>query len=273
MGQAERHIERVDSPFAQRDGGKAVPAAASRTAGPDPAPPRATGAPQSTTRLGVRPARRVEGLRAMTGYEEELAEDVVRARNTASLCNEVLARCLVSHGEAFDAQMRLVEGLLVAERDVALVELRRLTFGEKVNMRVDCPACSEQNHLTFDLTSVALDAPEVAERLEVVLADGRKVELALPTARDQAELLDAGLDTPAERRTWLLERSIRKFGDLAGPLGFDRVHALDSGTRFALEHVIESNLPDLDLSIAAACHACGHEFTAPLDVAGFFLPS
>jgi hypothetical protein len=207
----------------------------------------------------------------MTGYEEELVE--ARSANTAALCNELLARCLTPVGERSDEATARVEALLVAERDAAIVDLRRMTFGDRVEVDVHCPDCSAASHVSFDLTEVALEAADVAEALEITLSDGRVAELELPTARDQADLLAAALDGSAERRTWLLERSIRRLGDSAGPLGFEKVHGLDSRTRRELERELEREIPDLDLRVGATCEACRREFAAPFDVGSFFLPS
>ena len=207
----------------------------------------------------------------MTGYEEELVE--MPSANTAALCNELLARCLAPVGERSEAAKARVETLLVAERDAAIVDLRRLTFGDRVETDVECPDCGAASHVSFDLTQVTLEAADVAEGLEVTLSDGRVAELRLPTAGDQADLLSAALSGAAERRSWLLERSIKRLGDTAGPLGFEKVHRLDSQTRRELERDLELEIPDLDLRVSATCEACGREFAAPFDVASFFLPS
>jgi phage FluMu protein gp41 len=207
----------------------------------------------------------------MTGYEEELVE--TRSTNTAALCNELLVRCLSPVGERSEEANSRVETLLVAERDAAIVDLRRLTFGDRVETDVECPGCGAASHVSFDLTQVTLEAADVAEGLEVTLSDGRLAELRLPTARDQVDLLAAALSGAAERRSWLLERAIQRLGDTEGPLGFEKVHALDSRTRLELERELEQEIPDLDLRVGATCEACGREFAAPFDVASFFLPS
>lgn len=224
-------------------------------------------------RVGVRAPQRLTGLRPITGYEEELLEDASRLANTAALCNEILARCLVPLGEPSERAASRVAQLLVAERDVALVDLRRLTFGERVETDVDCPSCGATSRVSFDLTRVSLEVADVAEALEVTLSDGKVAHLRLPTARDQSDLLDAALANPAERRSWLLERSIHRLGDVEGPLGFGKVHALDSRTRREIERALEGEIPDLDLRVGATCEACAREFAAPFDIASFFLLS
>jgi hypothetical protein len=207
----------------------------------------------------------------MTGYEEELVES--RSANTAALCNEILARCLSPVGERSDEALARVEALLVAERDSAIVDLRRLTFGNRVETDVHCPDCGAVSRVGFDLTKVALETPDVAEGLVISLSDGRTAHVRLPTARDQADLLEAGLGGSAERRSWLLERAIQRLGESEGPLGFEKVHGLDSRTRREIERELEREIPILDLRVGATCEGCGREFAAPFDVGSFFLPS
>ncbi len=126
-----QETERVESPFARRAGATPVPVVTSETdseteviAVDEPSSPASV----KVRRLGVHPPRRLDGLRPMTGYEEELVEDAAFRSNTAALCNEVLARCLCKVGESIADAGARVGGLLVAERDVAIVDLRRLTF-------------------------------------------------------------------------------------------------------------------------------------------------
>lgn len=295
--QAEpRHITCVESPFAHRacgvgadagktgepsgierpltPGGPEQPEAAETPSLPDAQPAttvtRSLSAPRAL-RIGLRPPRRLVGLRALTGYEEQIVEERGLLSNSARLCNEILARCICAPGqEPGEARDRVGE-LLVAERDSALIELRRLTFGSRVDNTLRCPQCGMANPMSFDLALVTLDVTDVAEGVEVTLTDGRAATLRLPTARDQADLLDAGLGSIAERRTWILERAICKLEGKPGPLGFEVVHALDTRARLELDQELDRAVPDLDLSVGATCQECGQEFSAPFEVSSFFL--
>src|SRR5205823_4715350 len=71
-------------------------------------------------------------LRPLSGWEEEYVERHQEEPNTARLCNEVLARCLVEPGQDPGEALDVVRNLLVAERDRELVELRRLSLGSEI---------------------------------------------------------------------------------------------------------------------------------------------
>jgi hypothetical protein len=209
-------------------------------------------------------------LRGLSGWEEEYIERHQTDPNTARLCNEVLARCLVAPGDEPDAAAReRVRALLVAERDRELVALRRLSLGPEVSARVPCPECGAESEAEFSLDTLPLDFEPPPRELTVMLPDGA-ARLRLPTAGDQEELLDAGLRSEAEERSWLLARCLLSYGDRE--TGFDRDFArgLPVAARTALEAALEGQLPDLDLEMAVTCSQCGAAILAPFDVPVFF---
>ena len=212
-------------------------------------------------------------LRPLTGWDEEYVERHQADPNTARLCNEVLARCLVPPGEDPTEARETVRALLVAERDRELVELRRLSLGPHVSARVPCPACGEISEAGFSLDVLPLGFEPPPRRLTVYLDDVGEVELRLPTAGDQEDLLDAGLQGDAEQRSWLLARCIERYGDRRDGLDLDFARDLPVRVRAELESAIESSLPDLDLEMAVECSHCGTPIAAPFDVPSFFFSS
>jgi hypothetical protein len=187
----------------------------------------------------------------------------------------VLARCLVPPGADHTDALERVRGLTVAERDAALVSLRKVSLGDRVECEVDCPACGAKNSVDFLLSQlpVAIEAAfDPGERVEHILSDGTVAVMRLPTASDQERLLDAPPDTESERRTFLLASVLLRLGAEEGPFDAARVRGLHVGDRRALEKAIEARTPDLDLRMAVTCSACGGAFSAPFDVAAFFLP-
>jgi hypothetical protein len=207
-------------------------------------------------------------LRELTGWEEEFLERRQYDENTARTCNEVLARCCGSPGHEPDpALLARVRGLLVAERDRELVRLRRMSLGAEVETRVDCPACGGTNEATFSLDQLDVDLALPDRRDGIEIGDD-ELTLTLPTAGDQEDLLDAGVESAAERRTWLLGRCLRE-GD-GSPIGVDAARALPVRRRAELENAIDERVPALDLEMAVRCVHCTAEFAAPFDVGVFF---
>jgi len=204
------------------------------------------------------------GLRCLSGWEEEYLARHQAEPNTARLCNEVLARCMMPPGSEPGAERETVRSLLVAERDRELVALRRMSLGDEVNAQVACPACGETSEASFSLDVLPLDFDPPPRTITV-----GEARLRLPTAGDQEALLDAGLDSEAERRSWLLAHCLERFGERT-EFDLEFARALPMATRAALETAIERYLPDLDLQMAIECSHCGAPVLAPFDVPNFF---
>jgi len=257
--------ERVDSPL---------------RAGPDPlGSPRTDVAPAPAAEVPAGAAGLDSGrteelpLRELTGWEEEYLEQHQHDANTAAVCNEVLAMCIVPSGEQTSPEARdRVGALLVAERDRELVRLRRLSLGPSVEAQVVCPSCGGVNEASFSLDDLDVDFAVPARRLRVPLGDDGTtagvVEVVLPTAADQAALLDAGVESPAERRTWLLGQCV--LDSDGAPIGATAARDLSLRQRAVIEQEIEAAAPALDLEMALECVTCGGRFTAPFDIASFF---
>ncbi len=227
--------------------------------------------PAGRQRAGLLPAG--FELREMTGYEEEYLEEHFAESNTAELVNQVLARCLVPPGGDFRAALRAVRALPVAHRDATLLELRRCSLGKRVLSEVTCVACGEHNEVDFDLTEITVEVAAAPETIECHLSDNRRALLRLPNAGDQADLLAAGVESMAGRRTWMLTRVLLRLGDDEEPFDDHCAKALTTKDRRQLEAALEKAVPDLDLSMGVVCQSCGHEFSSPFDVAGFFFSS
>jgi hypothetical protein len=206
-------------------------------------------------------------LRPMSGYEEEFVETRRDDRNTARVCNEVLARCLVEPGRDAAGALRRVRALPLAERDRMLVELRRMSLGDEIHSQAICPRCSGVNQTMFSLADLPLDFEPLPERVQT-----DRAVLRLPTAGDQEALLEEPAAPAAICRTRLLARLLLRFDGRDAPFEEAFVHALSSGARRDLEAAIDRTLPDLSLAMNVACAHCGSGFTAPFEVAAFFLP-
>jgi hypothetical protein len=179
----------------------------------------------------------------------------------------------VDPGEDLADAQQTVGDLLVAERNRELVVLRRLSLGPDVRAHVTCPACGEVSEVTFSLDSLPLAFETPPREIRLELTDVGGVFLRLPTARDQEDLLDAGLEGEAERRSWLLARCLERYGDRSEELDADFVRGLPVRTRTALESAIEERLPELDLEMTLECSQCGASSVIPFDVPNFFFSS
>ncbi len=166
-----------------------------------------------------------------------------------------------------------MRALFVAERDRELVALRRLSLGPQVTAHVPCAVCGEVSETEFSLDALPLAFETPPATFEVEIEDTGTVRLRLPTAGDQEDLADSGLEGEAERRSWLLARCLERFGERTDGFDVDFARGLPVAVRAALETAIEQRLPDLDLQMSIECAHCGAESLAPFDVPVFFFSS
>lgn len=213
-------------------------------------------------------------FRPMTGWEEEWIDQHRHARNTARLCNGVLARCLGAPGQPpSDEAMATIGALWVTDRDRALVQLRQASLGDHVKSEVDCTQCGATNDVSFQLSHLDLGADQRPDPVRVALSDGTEAVLGPLTAGAQADLLELPRDTEAQRRTALLAAVLVQIGQEPGPFGSDRVRSLSVPDRATLAAAAGPLVGGLDLSMGVECASCGASFAVPFDVATFFLPS
>jgi hypothetical protein len=261
---------RMESPLRHRDTG--APASTAAEAAPARRPP----AQPDRSRAGGQAAERVASpllpLRPLTGWEEEYLELHQHDANTARLCNEVLARCLVEPGADHTGALARVRGLLVAERDRALIDLRRISLGPQVSAQVDCPGCGQASDVKFSLDALAVDVPAVQHVVDAEVPGAGPAQLRLPTAGDQEDLLDAEPDGEAAGLSWMLGRCLLlpDDGPDAKEAGLDVVRGLPIQVRRQLQSAIADALPRLDLEMTMDCPHCGTPTVTPFDVQSFF---
>ncbi|MEU6667874.1 hypothetical protein [Streptomyces sp. NPDC046727] len=218
-------------------------------------------------------------LTAMTGREEELL--VRRDTDSASLVTEVLSRCLRRLGSIAPVTPEVVRGLLVADRQFLLLQLRRVAFGDLVRGSLLCPwpDCGRRVSLEFSLADVPVE--EAADHAPVhsmtLSAEARddgeaacaEVHFRLPDGSDQEDLSGLLADNEAEALTLLLSRCILRIGPYEPP-GDQRVAALSPRARAEIEERMERLAPRVEQTMETECAECTRTFLVPFDVQRFF---
>jgi hypothetical protein len=153
--------------------------------------------------------------------------------------------------------------LPVGRRDARILALHAALGGEELEATACCPGCGEQAEFTVDveaLLATVRDAPPPA----AVEANGLVVVWRPPDSRDLAAAASAGDATAAERV--LLGRCVTS---VTGPDGEQDATRLPAPARAAVARAMAEADPLAEVLADAACPACGVEFVADLDVAGF----
>jgi hypothetical protein len=163
----------------------------------------------------------------------------------------------------------------IGERDRGLLMLRQALFGPQMEGVAACPACGERLELTVgvaELLAQAPDEPSAAgghepdghEAAGAFALDGYEIRYRLP---DSLDLLEAsGIGDPSAVRRALLSRCVLEATAAGQP-----VTATDLPERVAhgLAEALAQADPLGDIELALACPACGREWVAPFDIAGY----
>lgn len=160
--------------------------------------------------------------------------------------------------------------LTIGRRDACLLELRRRTFGPGITGLAACPACRESLELHFDADSLlsgnaqlpgpaSVSSGPVETSLSVASFE---LTFRLPSSED---VRAAGEHEDPARR--LLESCVlcaRKDGEAMA------ASELPPEIRNAVMDRMEHEEPLANITLAAACPACGHRWRIIFDIVSFF---
>lgn len=139
----------------------------------------------------------------------------------------------------------------LGERNVALLTLHRVLFGDLLPASVDCPQCIEK--LEFSLSAASLCHSD-SDRPALIEIEGLLVRL--PTTRDLATIAgERDVGTAIQK----LLISLIETAGAAVPVGFAE----------KVVKAFETASPDIDLALDLTCPDCAHRWTEPFDVASY----
>ena len=213
--------------------------------------------------------RRDAHVRSLTGAEEELLGDSGAGPLPAERTTELLAGCVKRIGAA-DASTELVRGLTVGDREALLLEVRRLTFGERIDASVTCPsaACGERLDLELGIGDLLLQPYEEEEEWQEAsvssAGSARRVRYRAPTGGDQEDAARLAPDLGAATRL-VTERCARVAGADGEPLA-----DVPDDVAEALPELLARRDPQAEIVLSLTCPACKTPFRVLFD-AGEYL--
>lgn len=192
-------------------------------------------------------------VREMTGREEDILTSEKFAKSGRTI--DILLSNVIEKLDGGNANEEAIANMWSADRSAALIESRKLTFGNVVTGAVKCSQCGEENHLEADLDSVEVKPTPEAFDTTILVGD-KEVKLrslkgkderriALSKAKDilttalQVRLLSVDGVKEAQFKPWLQQLPLRLRDHLRRA-----AEELDFGP---------------DTSIEFDCASCGHE--------------
>jgi len=126
-------------------------------------------------------------LRPLTGREEEWVTQHA-ATPSAHLVSKLLSACFVRLDDlAVDSE--IVSKLLVGDRDYLILQLRRMTLGDRFAAVFSCPACRRAMDVEF-LAQDILVEPRPQNAVTYTWHGQRRVQYRLPNGADQEAVAD-----------------------------------------------------------------------------------
>lgn len=208
-------------------------------------------------------------VRELTGADEEA---IVKITEPGKALMTILEKATVTIGGK-PADKETLNMLLAGDREALLLGIRRVTFGNEIELEAVCDRCPELQTFKIDLTKdvkvKSLD-DRLADRRFVLDLKVGKVKVALPTGDTQLKLINASNKNTAELDTLLLSDCVQEINDVP-VLGQAQIRNLGiKDRRTLLEEIANRNPGPLLSEVKKACGTCGQEVELPLTLADLF---
>lgn len=212
-------------------------------------------------------------VRELNGYDEEALAAVSAAGTPFKIFETLLMRGVVSVGGE-PMSRKLAGELLIGDRELLILGIRRATFGSDVEFeRLPCPHCEELVDLTVHLDTVPTVRLEDPERIEyeVPLRGGATAVVRLPDGRDQ-EAVFAIKNNTARQDSEILGRCVLRLVKADGSeTRKPNPQSMSVADRRAVSDFLVRTQPGPRLLDFSFTHdTCGEEVPLPLSLATLF---
>lgn len=208
-------------------------------------------------------------VRELTGADEEA---IVKITEPGKALMTILEKATVSLGGK-PADKETLSMLLAGDREALLLAIRRVTFGNEVELEAVCSRCPELQTFVVDLEKdVEMKTLEdrINDRRFILKLKVGQVKVALPTGDTQNKLVNASNKNTAELDTLLLSNCVLEINDVP-VLGQAQIRNLGiKDRRTILEEIAKRNPGPLLSEVKKACKTCGQEVELPLTLADLF---
>ena len=210
-------------------------------------------------------------VRELNGRDEEA---IVKAPNIGKAMLTILNRGVETlGGERPDADD--LDSLLAADRDLLLVRIRSITFGDELELNMQCPECGETSEIVLNLTDDIpveyLEDPIRDRSFTVELRNGGVAEVRLPTGITQKNVASASsTKSIAELNTMMLYGCVKMIND-RDVIDISQILNLGIADRNAIVEELNKRSPGPQWDkIAKECTNCGEEVSLPLSADQLF---
>lgn len=224
-------------------------------------------------------------LREMTGRDEEAIHRADVKNNGSKVVTTLLTRCVTSIGTLTPKSVggrqkweEIIRSLYVGDQDYMLIQLRKISIGEEVELNHVCPnkGCKAKLHTILTLDELEV-VPFSGERdIEFELPRGYKDKkgvkhstgiMRLPTGLDREILTPLAKSNLAKAETVMLTR-LCKFSDGAH-VDDDVMSSLSIRDREYLQKLLQEHFFGVKLETEVVCDSCGETFVGSFNASNF----
>lgn len=219
-------------------------------------------------------------LRGMTGHEEDMLTNR-KLMKSGEIINKIMGNCMVELNGEPGNEKRFMD-LRSPDRLFALIEMRRLSYGDIVPMELNCVDrdCGGVTRVEYDLSYLpmkeATDEQKVDDPVFTTVVDGKVVKFTYMDGHKEtklAKLTRNNKDNEAELLTLgMMMRIIEVEG--VHPNGLRKwLKDLPVRERRKLREAMEETECGYDTTITVACEECGRPIRVRVEAQpGFFFP-
>lgn len=223
-------------------------------------------------------------LREITGKDEEAIHKSDVKNNGSKVVSVLLTRCVTRIGTLTPKSLgrqkweELIRSLLVGDQDYMLLQLRKLSIGEEIEVNHVCPNkdCKAKLNTTLSIDELEV-IPFSGDRvIEFELPRGyrdrkgvlhKSGTMRLPTGLDREVLTPLAKTNLAKAETVMLTR-LCKFDDGAY-VDDDVMSSLSIRDREYLQKLLQEHFFGIKLETEVVCDSCGESFIGSFNASNF----
>ena len=205
----------------------------------------------------------------LKGKDEEA---ISKTTNLGKAIMTILQRGTVKVGTEV-ADDKILDALLIGDRDAILLGIVKATFGEKVEIPSYCPGCNDYKQVLINIDEdikVKALADPINDRVFTV--KGKEVEyiIQLPTGLVQKQMVENMDKTSAELSTIILEGTVIRIGETP-VYSKTQVQSLSVTDRRKIIEELNNRAPGPQFDdVTVKCPNCEGEVTVPINLGTLF---
>ena len=216
----------------------------------------------------------------MTGAVRKMIARPEIRQNPAKVIDTILLQCVKSVGSVPKLKKDVADRLFMADRDFLIMEIRRISLGDKVNSVLQCGSCNAKLNVSIDLRS---DVPvkkleDVSHKIEGENVTFKLVDASLkldatfrfPNGSDQHAVAMLYKKNPIEANYALYQRCLISWNGTPAedlPSGFFETQGLKI-VDYIDENFME-NMPGPDMRVPMNCNECSAEIVLSMESSDF----